>query len=99
MNEEIIELIGRRRRQIIIHSVLYYKLDSPLVEDHVFDKWCRELVELQSKYPQESAVAPFSKEFEDFNGSTGFHLAGYEWGLNKALQLLRIHDKLMNGQR
>lgn len=33
------ELIKRRRLQILIHSCIYYYLDSNLISDQQFDQW------------------------------------------------------------
>ena len=85
------EVINQRRRQLIIHSVLYYRMNTSIVDDHTFDRWSRELVDLQRAYPKDSSEAPFSEEFEDFDGSTGFHLAAIPWGHDKAQQLLKVH--------
>lgn len=49
--EVIRELIHRRRSQIIVHSVLYYRLDETLISDSQFDLWSIELVKLQSDTP------------------------------------------------
>lgn len=35
--ERIRELIHRRRRQVLVHSILYYKLDQTLIADAQFD--------------------------------------------------------------
>ncbi len=85
------EVINQRRRQLIVHSVLYYRMNTNIVSDHDFDRWCKELVDLQMMYPKESSEVPFAEEFKDFDGSTGFHLASIPWGQEKAQQLLNYH--------
>ena len=37
--ETIRELIHRRRRQVLVHSILYYRLGKPLISDRQFDRW------------------------------------------------------------
>ena len=36
----------RRRKQILVHSCLYYRLDTNLIEDWQYDKIGRRLAEL-----------------------------------------------------
>lgn len=72
--DPVFAIIARRRRQILVHSVLYYALDAPVISDHEFDQWCRELVKLQATYPDQAAHAPHAAAFADFTGSTGFDL-------------------------
>lgn len=74
MNERVVELIGRRRRQILVHSYIYYNMDESIVSDVKWNKWAHELAKLQQKWPEEAAEAPFSDKFEGFDGSTGFDL-------------------------
>lgn len=73
-NNKIVELIGRRRRQILVHSYIYYKLDKNLIEDTQWSKWALELYNLQIKYPKESQAAPLYDEFVGFDYSTGSDL-------------------------
>lgn len=72
--DPVYAIIARRRRQILVHSVLYYALDAPVISDHLFDRWCKDLVQLQAAYPTSAAQAPHAEAFADFTGSTGFDL-------------------------
>ena len=77
MNKEIlavIELIGRRRRQLLVHSYIYYAKNANLIDDSTWSKWAEELVQLQEKYPRLSSLAPYYEEFKGFDASTGFNL-------------------------
>lgn len=89
----VLELINRRRRQILVHSYLYYKMDTNLIQDHVFDKWCRELMQLHIKHPTESRRAVFWSVYKDWNGFSGYDLFtndkdAEEWAKRKAEQLM-----------
>lgn len=68
------ELIGRRRRQILVHSCLYYYMDTNLITDSVFDRWCVELVALTAEHPEIAEKCVYHDAFEDFEGSTGVFL-------------------------
>ena len=86
----IAQKISTLQRWILVHSYLYYELDSPVVEDEVFDNNCRQLLRGMQKYPEETTR--YSKIFEEFDGSTGFDL--YRKCPNK-LKLLIIRDSKM----
>lgn len=88
--DEIAELINRRRRQILVHSVIYYRMNNNLVSDHQWADWARELCELQEKYPEIAAECVYADDFVDFDGSTGFNLPlDDSWAINKASFLLK----------
>ncbi|WP_375790254.1 DNA ligase LigA-related protein [Paenibacillus agricola] len=36
------DLIARRRRQIFVHSAIYYRLGTSVIDDATFDRWGRE---------------------------------------------------------
>lgn len=72
--EEIAELIARRRRQILVHSILYYRFNDNLISDSTWSKWALELEKLQEQYPDIAAKCPRAKEFELFDHSTGYDL-------------------------
>ena len=75
MSEEAIyELISRRRRQILIHSIIYYKMNENVVTDDVWASWAVELEELQRRYPEIAAKAPYADGFADFDHSSGYNL-------------------------
>lgn len=92
--QEIAELINRRRRQILVHSVIYYKLDDNIISDSTWSRWAVELKELQELYPRIAASVPYAKEFEDFDPSTGCNLPLDDpWALSVAKGLLRDRDR------
>jgi NAD-dependent DNA ligase adenylation domain len=74
VNEEIMAKIKQRRRQILVHSFLYYQLNENIISDHQFDKFCNELVDLQKQYPKEAEAVDHAEEFKDFDGSSGYDL-------------------------
>ena len=88
-SDDVREFINRRRRQLCVHAALYYRLNTSLVSDATYDAWSRELVQLQTDHPDVAAACVLAESFADFDGSTGFHLAGEPWALDKAQQLLR----------
>lgn len=92
--DEIISLIRRRRRQILVHSCLYYKLAANIISDETFDKWCAELRDLHAKYPQYMNCGVYDEAFKKWGGFSGFDLPTYESDIvRKAQQLLRIWEE------
>jgi hypothetical protein len=92
-DEQITELIQRRRLQILVHSYIYYELDNNLIDDDTFTKWTYELVELQNKYPKIADKCCYAKEFKGYKGASGLGLPyNDERIVNKALQLIRYAD-------
>jgi len=90
MKKKIKELIRRRRRQILVHSCIYYRCGTSIVEDSTFDEWAYELVELQKNNPEISKSTLLYDEFKDFDGSTGFDLpTGEPWVVDKAYRLIK----------
>lgn len=94
--QEIKELINRRRRQILVHSYIYYQLNDNIIEDNIYDKWSKELIELQNNYPELAATIPYHEEFKEFDGSTGFDLPKDNWTISIALKILRYKDKYLH---
>lgn len=96
--DEIRSLILRRRLQILVHSCIYYELDSNLVSDRTWSTWAQELVKLQKKYPQIAERVDYAKEFKDFDGSTGFNLPTRNPEvMSKARYLLKLHKEDKHG--
>ena len=108
MNDDIIELINRRRFQVLVHSYIYYKLGDCIIDDYTWSMWAKELYDLQNEYPEEAEKAPLNNIFKDFDYSTGSDLAFDEcmpwlhrratnllaYARNKLMQQLENYDKL-----
>lgn len=92
---EIEELIHRRRRQILLFGYMYYEMNQNIISDHTYDMYCKQLAELQRDYPEESKIVTFYyKEFETFDGSTGYHLPKESWMHTSCNRLLNYHRKI-----
>lgn len=94
------ELINRRRRQILIHSVIYYRFNDNLISDHTWSVWAQELFNLQQQYPEIAARCVFSRAYENFDPSTGYNLPLDDaWAFATANMLLRYYDNhIRNGE-
>lgn len=93
-HDVVAKLIARRRRQLIVHSVIYYKLGESIIGDYDWSMWAKELVELQEQYPNIAKTCPYAEAFEGFDGSTGMDLPLDDpWAIKKAHELLRIYGR------
>jgi hypothetical protein len=96
--DPIIAKINQRRRQLLVHSCIYYRMNDNLIEDYLFDQFAHELKDLVIKYPEKAKLAVYAKEFKGWDSEP--HLfSGYclpyddDWVIHKALQLLHYRDQ------
>lgn len=81
--------ILQRRRQVLVHSVIYYRYNDNIVSDQKWSEWAQELENLQKEYPDISASLQWAEEFKDFDHSSGYNLPLDDpWANKKAQQLL-----------
>ena len=87
------KMIKRRRGQILVHSCLYYEMDSPIISDEKWQEWADDLEHRQS-LEKDLYIDYYDMAFRDWTGATGAHLPHRDpWVYNKALYLLRISQK------
>ena len=95
METLIREKIARRRRQILVHSIIYYTMDDNLISDQTWAEWAKELCDLQEKFPEIADECVYADAFSDFDPSTGYNLPlDDRWGNRKARQLLNYRDRM-----
>ena len=70
-NKSKIELL---ERWLMVQSTLYYKTDTQLVEDYVYDNNGKQLMEYMVKFQRSFRASRYHYVFSDFEGSTGFYL-------------------------
>lgn len=88
-HSEIRELINRRRRQILVHSIIYYRLNDSLISDEQWSEWALELEDLQDQFPDIARDCVYAEAFSDFDHSTGCNLPLDDpWGIRKATELM-----------
>lgn len=74
MEQTISEKIRQRRRQMLVHSYLYYEMDANIISDSQWSKWGVELAQLQNEYPKEASEVEYAEQFKEWDGSSGAHL-------------------------
>jgi hypothetical protein len=85
--QTVAERIKQRRCQMLVHSYLYYGLDTPIVSDGQWQSWADDLVELQKTNLH---IGFYDSEFKDWDGSTGCHLPHDNWTKNKSKYLCTL---------
>lgn len=89
--EQLKSLIERRQRQILVHSIIYYKYDQNIISDYTWSKWARELYDMQKANPEIAKETALYDIFKDFDYSTGSNLPmDNEWG-NHIARCLMYH--------
>lgn len=91
-DSEKLEWMNRRRRQMHIHSVLYYHLGTIIISDETFDRWARELAEFQKKNPIVARHGYRPEIFWDWTGETGIHLPVDDIIVRQARKLIDATD-------
>lgn len=86
--QTVAEKIRQRRRQMLVHSYLYYEKDTNIVSDAKWIKWAKELEQLQTEHPDIASKVEFAEQFVDWDGSSGAHLT-YD------NQIIAIAEKLL----
>lgn len=79
------EKIRQRRTQMLVHSYLYYEMDENVIDDHKWQEWADELVELQK---QRKDIGFYDAAFADWTGASGAFLPFDEWVKKRAKDLL-----------
>ena len=88
------ELIKRRRRQMLVHSAIYYDMDTQIITDDQWQRWADELHKLQENNPDCMKIDCWDYEFRDWDGATGAHLPHrHPWVYAKANFILNLNEK------
>ena len=93
MIQTISEKIKQRRRQILVHSYIYYERDTNIVSDAKWAEWAKELEQLQKDYPEESKYVEYYDDFKDWDGSSGAYLKFGDDIKRIAEVLISYHEK------
>jgi NAD-dependent DNA ligase len=82
-------VLNRLRRNVIVHSVIYYRFNRNLIGDGDYDQLCVTLDEMQKANPELCKAAVFPEDFENYDRSTGMNFMDHDWGIRAAEKLLR----------
>lgn len=100
--ELLIQKVNQRRRQILVHSCLYYQLNDNLISDFQYDKFARELAKLQIENKDILSKCVYNEYFKDFGLDgcySGFNLPHNRPEIVRAAErLLWYRDNILNKQ-
>ena len=82
--------IRQRRRQMLVHSYIYYMFNENIVSDDVWQRWANELVRLQKEYGTKAHF--HDSVFTGWTGDTGAHLPHDHQTVLVAARLLHYRD-------
>lgn len=92
--DEIKSKIRQRRSQMLVHSRLYYEMDTNIVDDDTWQRWANELRDIQRQHPDCCRIDFFDRDFANWNGDTGMHLPlKNDYVVNKTQQVLSAFEK------
>jgi NAD-dependent DNA ligase len=74
VEQTILERINQRRRQLLVHSYLYYRQNTSTISDHQYDKFAQDLITLQADYPEIAEQGIYADEFRGFSMGDSFAL-------------------------
>ena len=92
--DDIHARINQLRRNVLIHSIIYYRFNDNIIEDYEYTAMANELYKLQKLYPDIAKTCVYAEEYKDFDPCTGHNLPLEDpWAVNKALYLLRLYGR------
>lgn len=94
MDQNIVSRIEYLRKKLLVHSIIYYRLDENIIPDDKWAEWALELENLVREHPEEGQNSFLAKEFKDFDHSTGYNLPlETPWAVQKAIDLVEYYKK------
>lgn len=90
--EEACTRVGHLRRLMLVHSCIYYEMNTNVVDDHRWQAWADELTGLQLLYGHEFGF--YDDAFKGWDGSTGYHLPLRDEGVLNAARRLVDNPKV-----
>lgn len=95
--DDVVVRIVHLRRLMLVHSYLYYHANDSVVDDHQWQAWANELRDLQDACAECREVGFYDDHFQDWDGSTGYHLPVDE-GIQRAARRLLENPFLPRNQ-
>ncbi|SRR5574344_942495 len=85
--------IKQLRRQMIVHSCLYYRLNTNLISDFDYDSRAKELAFLHKKFPQYMKIGVYDEYFTDWVAGEATTYSGFKLPINDP-QIIAIAERL-----
>ena len=95
MDQNVIQRIEYLRKKLLVHSIIYYRLNESIIPDTKWAEWALELENLVRDHPEEDQNSFLAKEFQDFDHSTGYNLPlEIPWAVAVAMNLVLYDQKI-----
>lgn len=95
MDQNVIQRIEYLRKKLLVHSIVYYRLNESIIPDTKWAAWALELENLVRKHPEEGQNSFLAEEFRDFDHSTGYNLPlEIPWAVAVAMNLVLYDQKI-----
>lgn len=92
--EWVKERIEYLRKKLLVHSIIYYRLNESLIPDEKWAEWALELEQFTKEYSHIAQNAFLAEGFKDFDHSTGYNLPlETPWAVKKAIDLVEYYKK------
>lgn len=92
--EWVKERVEYLRKKLLVHSIIYYRLNESIVTDNKWAEWAVELERLTRDYPHIARNAFLADGFKNFDHSTGYNLPlETPWAVQKAMDLVEYYKK------
>lgn len=78
LTTKIIEKINQLQQQILVHSILYYRLGCSIWSDAKWNSKAKELQAMAETYTEEYQESILFQEFKDFSWVSGYDLPLYD---------------------
>lgn len=97
MAANVLGKMNQLEQQILIHSIIYYRLGESIWSDAKWNSKAKELQKLVESYPEVFKQSLLYEEFKGFSWVSGYDLPLYNTGYTaKALWLLEYHKEKGN---
>lgn len=95
--QTLVEKINQRRRQLLVHAFLYYRLNTSTIDDHTYDRFALDLIQLQEEHGKIAESCIYADAFRGFKMGDSFGLPLHDPHVQEmALRYLRAREAYLN---
>lgn len=96
--DDVLSKINQLEQQILVHSIIYYRLGSSIWDDEQWNKKAKELQGLVEQYPEQFKQSILYEDFKGFSWVSGYDLPLYHPHYEAvAVWLLDYHKHFKKG--
>lgn len=95
----VLDRMNQLEQQILVHSILYYRLGTSIWSDYRYDQAAKALKQLIQDNPEEFKQSILFNEFKDFDWVSGYDLPLYHPHYTNVAQWLIGHHTRLEEKR